>query len=68
LQFSFAGTPLAGADFTVWSTTNLALPFPAQWQNLGHPTEVTLGNYNFLDLQATNSAATFYQVTGAVAP
>ena len=67
LQFSFTSTPGAAADFTVWSTTNLALPLP-QWQNLGHPTEVSFGTYSFLDSQATNQPQQFYQVTGSVSP
>jgi hypothetical protein len=64
LQFSFVSAPGAGANFTVWSTTNLALPL-SHWQNLGNPTEVSFGNYYFLDPQATNAPAQFYQVTGS---
>jgi len=62
LRFTFANTPGASSQFTVWSTTNLTLPF-AQWSNLGHPSEVTAGNYQFTDAQATNKPARFYQVT-----
>lgn len=61
-QFSFSDVPGASADFTVWGTTNLGLPF-SQWQNLGHPTEVLFGNYRFNDAQATNKPQQFYRVT-----
>jgi len=62
LVFSFSDIPGASAEFTVWGTTNLALPFN-QWQNLGNPTEVSQGNYQFNDLQATNKSQRFYKVT-----
>jgi len=62
LQFGFANTPGASWQFTVWGTTNLALPF-SQWQNLGQPSEVSAGNYQFTDGQATNKPARFYKVT-----
>jgi len=62
LSFSFSNTPGASTEFTVWSTTNLTLPFN-QWQNLGNPTEVSPGNYQFTDLQATNESKQFYKVT-----
>ena len=61
-QFSFSNVPGASADFTVWGTTNLGLPF-GQWQNLGHPTEVLFGNYQFNDSQATGKPQQFYRVT-----
>jgi hypothetical protein len=61
-QFSFSNVPGASADFTVWGTTNLTLPF-SQWQILGHPTEVLFGNYQFNDSHATNAPQRFYRVT-----
>jgi hypothetical protein len=60
LDFSFTNTP--DASFTVWSTTNLTLPF-GQWQNLGPPTETPPGTYQFNDPQATNFPQCFYRVT-----
>jgi hypothetical protein len=60
LDFSFTDTP--DASFTVWSTTNLTLPF-GQWQNLGPPTETPPGTYKFNDPQATNFPRRFYRVT-----
>jgi len=55
-QFSFTNTP--GASFSVLATTNVALPLN-QWSNLGSATEVSPGNYQFSDPNATN-AAQFY--------
>jgi hypothetical protein len=63
LTFGFTNTPGAGAQFSIWGTTNLALAFPTGWQNLGHPSENPPGTYNFTDTQATNKPARFYQVT-----
>ena len=62
LKLTFADSPGASGQFTVWGTTNLTLPF-SKWQNLGHPAEVTSGNYQFTDVQATNKPARFYKVT-----
>jgi hypothetical protein len=62
LKLGFSNSPGVAPQFTVWGTTNITLPF-AQWQNLGHPAEVSSGNYQFTDLQATNKPARFYQVT-----
>jgi hypothetical protein len=64
LTFGFASAPGASAALTVWGTTNLALPFN-QWQNLGHPTEITSGRYQFIDVNtaALNGPQRFYKVT-----
>ena len=62
LSFGFTSTPGTSAEFTVWSTTNLATPFN-QWVNLGSPTEVSFGTYSFTDAQATNNTQRFYTVT-----
>jgi hypothetical protein len=62
LTFSFTNTPGASAAFTVWVTTNLATPF-SQWVNLGNPAEITSGNYQYTDAQATNNSKRFYTVT-----
>jgi hypothetical protein len=56
-QFSFTNTP--GASFSVLATTNIALPIN-QWSNLGTATEVSLGQYQFSDPNATNNPAQFY--------
>lgn len=63
LGFSFnsPAVNVTGASFTVWSTTNIALPFN-QWKNLGHPTQS--GNtYSFTDSSAAASPQTFYRVS-----
>jgi hypothetical protein len=60
LQFAF--TNATGASFTVWGTTNVALPFN-QWSNLGHPTETTPGQYQFSDPQASGYSRRFYRIS-----
>jgi len=57
-QFSFAYTP--GAGSTVFTTTNLALPF-TNWTTLGSATEVSPGQFQFTDTQ-TNLPRRFYRV------
>lgn len=61
-QFSFAN--LAGASFTVFASTNVALPFNA-WSNLGAAVETPArsGQYQFTDPQATNYTERFYRVS-----
>ncbi|HKW27824.1 MAG TPA: kelch repeat-containing protein [Verrucomicrobiae bacterium] len=58
-QFSFTNTP--GAGSTVFTTTNLGLPF-ANWTTLGSATEVSPGQFQFTDPQATNNSKRFYRV------
>jgi PKD repeat protein len=58
-QFSFTNTP--GADSTVFTTTNLGLPF-TNWTTLGSATEVSPGQFQFTDPQATNNSKRFYRV------
>ncbi|MGA2540315.1 MAG: immunoglobulin domain-containing protein [Verrucomicrobiota bacterium] len=65
LQFSFTSSPGASTNFSVLSTTDLSLPL-AQWQNLGNPTEVSFGEYLFLDATAASEPQRFYQVVGTV--
>jgi YD repeat-containing protein len=59
--FQFAFTNRSGASFSVFSTTNLSLPF-ALWTALGNVTEVSPGQYQFTDLQAKGSPKRFYRV------
>jgi hypothetical protein len=54
-QFSFLNTP--GASFSVFASTNLAT-----WTLLGLPTEISPGQFQFTDLQATNAPQQFYRV------
>ncbi|HWD18429.1 MAG TPA: hypothetical protein VHB20_04055 [Verrucomicrobiae bacterium] len=62
LSFSFTNAPGASTDFSIRVTTNLGLPLN-QWLNLGHPNEVSPGNYQFADGDATNQAQKFYTLT-----
>jgi hypothetical protein len=61
--FGFGFTNVHGASFTVFASTNLALPLNA-WSNLGSPVESPSGSghYHFTDPQATNSTQRFYRV------
>jgi len=58
-QFAFTNTP--GAPFTVFSTTNVALPL-TNWTLRGAATETMPGQFQFTDPQATNSPQRFYRV------
>jgi hypothetical protein len=63
VQINF--TNIAGASFTVYATTNMALPFSA-WSNLGTAIEspVGSGQFQFSDPQAaTNYPQRFYHLT-----
>ena len=59
MQFTFANTP--GAGFTALGTTNLALP-PNSWTVLGSVTEVSPGQFEFTDMQASACPQRFYGV------
>lgn len=59
LQFAF--TNATGLSFSVWSSTNVALPLN-QWQNAGSPTEGPAGHYQFTDPQAVTNSQLFYRV------
>jgi len=59
VQFAFTDNP--GAPFTVLTATNPALPL-ANWTRLGGATEVLPGQFQFTDLQATNSPRRVYRV------
>jgi hypothetical protein len=59
-SFSFTFTNNVGALFGVLATTNLALPL-ASWTALGSVTEISPGQFQFVDPQATNSPRRFYR-------
>jgi hypothetical protein len=59
VQFGFTNNP--GGSFSVLATSNLTLT-ASNWVVLGTVTEVSPGNYQFTDAQATNSAWRFYRV------
>ncbi|PWU21251.1 MAG: hypothetical protein C5B50_02080, partial [Verrucomicrobia bacterium] len=58
-QFSFTNTP--GAHFTVFSTTNITLPF-SNWTVLTNVVESPAGQFHFTDPGATTNAQRFYRV------
>ena len=60
-QFSFTNQP--GASFTVFSSTNVALP-ANEWLNLGAVPETPPGSgqFQFTDPQATNNPQRYYRV------
>jgi hypothetical protein len=60
-SFQFGFTNPAGTSFTVLSATNVALPL-SNWTALGPPTELSPGQYQFIDPQHTNDAHRFYRV------
>ena len=60
--FQFGFTNNQGLSYTVWGSTNLALPF-TNWTALGTLTNDGSGEYQFADPAATNNAQQFYRVT-----
>jgi hypothetical protein len=63
-SFQFNLPSLVGGSFTVFATTNLALPFNT-WSNLGPVLETPVGSgvFQFTDTQATNYPRRFYRVS-----
>jgi hypothetical protein len=59
LQFVFANS--SGTFFSVLASTNPALPF-SNWTVLSGVTEVSPGQFQFTDPQATNNPRRFYRV------
>ena len=58
-QCAFTNTP--GAFFSALMTTNVALPL-SDWMSLGGVTEVSPGQFQFTDPQATNTPQRFYRI------
>lgn len=58
-QIGFSNAP--GASFTALATTNLSLPL-SNWTTLGSVTQISSGQYQFTDSQATNKPQSFYRV------
>ena len=59
LRFTF--TNISGASFHALATTNVALAL-SNWATVGAVTETASGQYQFIDLQATNILRRFYRV------
>jgi hypothetical protein len=60
-SFQFAFTNSVGPLFGVLATTNVALPL-TNWTVLGGVAELSPGQFQFTDSQATNGAQRFYRV------
>ncbi len=60
-SFQFAFTNSVGAIFGALPTTNVALPL-TNWTALGGVTEISPGQFQFTDPQATNSPQSFYLI------
>ena len=59
--FQFAFTNVPGLSFTAFAATNVSLPF-TNWTRLGAVAEVSPGQFQFTDPQATNDSQRFYRV------
>jgi hypothetical protein len=59
-QFSFTNTP--GLSFTVYSSTDMLVPF-SSWTRVGPATEVSPGQFQFNDPAAQTNTQKFYRVT-----
>jgi hypothetical protein len=60
-NFEISFTNVTGLGFVVWASTNLSLS-AGNWTNLGAPTEIAIGQYQFIDTQAPNDHTRFYRV------
>ena len=60
-SFRFAFTNLSGVTFTVLTSTNAALPLN-NWTVLGSVPEISAGQFQFTDTQASNNVQRFYRV------
>jgi len=58
-HFTFSNTP--GALLGALATTNIALP-SSNWTRLSGVTEISPGNFEFTDANATNNVQRFYQL------
>jgi hypothetical protein len=58
---TFGFTSVPNADFSVLTSTNVALPL-GQWSILGPALPYAPGQYQFTDLAATNYPQRFYRV------
>jgi len=58
-RFSFNNTP--GWSFIALTSTNVSVPL-SNWTTLGNVTEISPGQFQFTDSQATNSSQRYYRV------
>jgi hypothetical protein len=59
--FQFSFTNSQGPSFSVFGATNPSSPFN-DWVMLGGATEISPGQFQFTDPQATNNAKRFYRI------
>jgi N-acetylneuraminic acid mutarotase len=59
--FELTFTNIHGASFTVLTSTNLSLPM-SNWTELGSVPEISPGQYQFAEPQATNAPRRFYRI------
>jgi hypothetical protein len=52
---------VSGASFTVLCSTNVALPV-AQWAAIGSMTEISPGQYQFVDPQPSTNPQCYYRI------
>jgi len=60
-QFDFTGIPIPGAAFTIYSSTNVAIPL-SNWTARGGALEILPGQFRFSDSQVTTNPLQFYRV------
>ena len=60
-SFTFSFTNLSGTSFTVFSSTNPAVPI-SNWTVLGTATEVSPGQYQYSDTSTSGKLQSFYSV------
>jgi sugar lactone lactonase YvrE len=60
-RFQFSFTDWSVANFSAFSATNLWVPL-SNWTALGGVTEISPGQFQFTDPQATNNSQRFYRV------
>ena len=61
-SFTFGFTNVPGMSFTVYSTSNLVVPF-GSWTRLGAATEVSPGQFRFTNSTLLGNPTQFYRVT-----
>jgi hypothetical protein len=61
-SFHFSFTNGHNATFTALAATNVAQPL-STWSSIGSVTEVSSGQFQFTDTQATNNSRRFYRVS-----
>ena len=61
-SFTLSFSNTHGLSFSVLRTPDLMLPL-SNWVTIGHPTEISPGNFEFTDTTVTNAQKDFYRVS-----